>query len=100
MRSGSTPARSSTALIAVAASSSTGTSRRLPPKVPTAVRSGATIAARRVVMAVSLISAGRDGRLECCLVVWMGDGDHPPRALCQRQPAQVRDPELRHDDPG
>ena len=45
--SGSIPVRSSTALIAVAASSSTGTARRLPPNVPTGVRTGATIAALR-----------------------------------------------------
>ena len=37
--------------MAVAARSSTGTSRRLPPNVPTGVRIGATIAARRVVIA-------------------------------------------------
>ncbi len=36
--------------MAVAASSSTGTVRRLPPNVPTGVRTGATIAALRVVM--------------------------------------------------
>src|SRR6185437_11307991 len=50
MISGSIPVRSSTALIAVAASSSTGTARRLPPNVPTGVRTGATIAALRLVV--------------------------------------------------
>src|SRR5580658_6323241 len=50
MSPGSRPVRSSTALMAVAARSSTGTSRRAPPNVPTGVRMGATIAARRVVM--------------------------------------------------
>src|SRR6516162_3481865 len=48
MMSGSIPVRSSTALIAVAASSSTGTARRLPPNVPTGVRTGATMAALRL----------------------------------------------------
>ena len=50
MSSGSIVVRSRTALMAVAASVSTGTSRRLPPNVPTGVRRGATMAARRVVM--------------------------------------------------
>src|ERR1700749_4564349 len=55
MISGSIPVRSSTALIAVAASSSTGTARRLPPNVPTGVRTGATIAALRMVMVLSYL---------------------------------------------
>src|SRR5689334_17242764 len=46
MRAGSSPVLCTTAFATVAPSSSTGTVRRLPPKAPTAVRTGETIAAR------------------------------------------------------
>src|SRR5207244_3904009 len=49
---GSMEVRSSTARITVAASSSTGTERRDPPKAPTAVRTGLTTAA--LLIAVNL----------------------------------------------
>jgi hypothetical protein len=41
--------RSKMARMTTAESSSTGTERRVPPKVPTAVRTGLTIAARLIV---------------------------------------------------
>src|SRR5262249_32723074 len=90
MSSGSMPVRVSTALIAVAARSSTGTSRRLPPNVPTGVRIGATIAARRLVM-VLLLQGGP--------VVGMSDGQHPLTPLRQRQAAQVSYSILGHNHP-
>ena len=83
MISGSIPVRSSTALIAVAASSSTGTVRRLPPNVPTGVRTGATIAARRMVM------FGPPFGSAPAPVVRVGDRDHPLTPTGQAQPAQV-----------
>ena len=54
MRAGSMPLLSTTARTVVAASSSTGTGRRLPPKVPTGVRTGVTMAALRMVLLLEI----------------------------------------------
>ena len=75
---GSIPVRSSTALTAVAASSSTGTARRLPPNVPTGVRTGATIAALRMVAGAS--GRGRGHGPVFRSVTGRGPRRPPPRA--------------------
>src|SRR5437868_6600836 len=103
MRSGSMPERSTRALTTSAARSSAFTGSRLPPNPPTAVRSGSTIATRRMVCSLlSRESAVGDGALggpaQLVAVRRVGDRDHPFDALLQRQPPQVGDPVLGDDD--
>src|SRR3990170_4625283 len=58
MRPASSPVRASNALTTVAPSSSTATGRRLPPNVPTGVRTGLTIAAPLIASPRSAVKLG------------------------------------------
>src|SRR5260370_29783058 len=106
MRAGASRVRASPALMAVGARPWTGTARRLPPNVPTGVRTGATMAALRltvgrVVMIRSFRSVAGRGpggrRLEVCPVAGVGDRDHRLPPPGQAQPAQVSYSIFGHD---